>query len=119
MTPYMTTTLSLALRLGLPHTRLVRAVERAKADSPDLGARHFEASTGGPLPPYWRIHGLGGAYLMAGAPYLPNTKAVWHWRQQIVEAMGKALDEAGVTDARVFGACGIPTHDDGHGTRQP
>ena len=96
MTPYLTTTLSLSLRLGLPHARLVRAVERAKVDSPDLGPEHFEPVTEGPLPPHWRIPGLSGLFLCRG--YLPATPAVAKWQLEMIRSLDDVLGGADMTD---------------------
>lgn len=98
-----TTSLSLALRLGQPHRRIVRAIERVQATCPRC-VRYFTPRTTA-TNSLWLIHGWQGAFMIAGD--LPGTRPVWKWRNEIVAAINRDLDAAGVTDAQFFAVLGL------------
>ncbi|MBB3180091.1 hypothetical protein [Variovorax sp. Sphag1AA] len=101
-TPPITTSLSLALRLGVDHARILRAIDRAALDHRKVGAagawsthatpRTFVDARGRACG-CWQFT-LEGLFLVGS--YLPHTPRKLRWQCDVAKALSQRIDEQGL-----------------------
>ncbi|MDL9997252.1 hypothetical protein QTI24_01475 [Variovorax sp. J22P240] len=97
----ITTSMSLAVRLGLEHRQVLRAIAKAQPLHPrPLWALHFAAYTfhdaAGCLCSYGMIT-VPGLYLLGA--FLPRTPHTIRWQSDVVQALSQSLDAMGMRQA--------------------